>query len=283
MKLENVSKTYKNKIEAVKDFTLNINPEEFLVIVGPSGCGKTTLLKLIAGLEKPTTGTMDIHNAAMVFQMPNLFGHMSVLENILIGKNDEQRAKEMAEIVGITSLLEQKASTLSGGQSQKVALARAFMKECDLVLMDEPCAHLDEKSKEMIQNEILRMHRKLRRTILYVTHDQKEAMKMATRIIVMNQGEIQQIGTAKEIYCQPANEFVACFFGMNVFNHKAVRMEDIHVCENSENKAHVVSSQFQGKEYISTIEWNNHVLKMMDTEDRSGQTISITMENIQYF
>ena len=283
MKLVNVKKTYENGICAVKNFSLDIQPQDFIVLVGPSGCGKTTVLKMIAKIIKQDEGTIDVADASMVFQFPALFGHMSVLENILIGKKDENQAMQIAKIMGITSLLNQKANTLSGGQSQKVALARALMKDSPLILMDEPCSHLDEKSKEFIQNEILQIHKKLKNTILYVTHDQKEAMKMASRLVVMKEGEIQQIGSPQEVYMHPANEFVAHFFGMNVFENKAIHVEDVIFKEESNEKAFVVSSQFQGKEYMATIQYKGNILKMIDTTDRSGQTIGIELRNIIKF
>ena len=293
--LENVQKKYKNTI-AVQDFTLQIQKSDFVVIVGPSGCGKTTLLKLIAGIETCDQGTIQHPegNVSMVFQDAKLFDHMSVYENIEFGlknkKESRQQVEKIATMLGLQMILDQKAKTLSGGQSQKVSLARALVQNNSCILMDEPCCHLDEISKTKIQDECLKIHEQLKPTILYVTHDQKEAMKMADLLVVMNEGKIQQIGTPQEIYQHPANVFVAQFFGipaMNLIETEneiiGIRAEDIVIDETSSKKGRVQKAEYTGKEYILTVQYENHQLKMLDFIDRTGQEISTDFKKIHHF
>ena len=295
--LKNVNKMYENKM-VIQNFNLEISQGEFLVIVGPSGCGKSTLLKMIADIESPDSGTIvrEFQNISMVFQDSLLFPHMNVFENISLGiKNQNQysdsvickKVESIADILGLSSILRQKANTLSGGQSQKVSLARALVQENPFILMDEPCAHLDEVTKVKIQDECLRIHRQLHPTIVYVTHDQKEAMKMASRLVVMNDGKIQQVGSCCQIYQNPANVFVARFFGnppMNVFildsEIVGVRPEDIIEDELSAIQVKVISSEYAGKEYISTVQYGGQTLHMIDLKDRTGQQISVRFKNI---
>ena len=238
--LRNINKIYDNHIQAVYDFNLDIQKNEFIVFVGPSGCGKSTTLRMIAGLEEITSGDLYIdgvysndltpkeRDISMVFQSYALFPNMTVYENIGFGlkiahtdkKELDERVRKAAAILQLTDYLDRKPANLSGGQMQRVALGRAIVKNSKLFLMDEPLSNLDAKLRVAMRSEIVDLHNKIGSTTIYVTHDQTEAMTMATRIVVMNKGYIQQIGTPKEIYNHPANKFVASFVGspaMNVF------------------------------------------------------------------
>lgn len=240
VKLEQVGKKYPNGFHAVKDIDLAIGDKEFMVLVGPSGCGKTTTLRMIAGLEEVSTGNLYIgdrlvndvapkdRNIAMVFQNYALYPHMSVYDNIAFGlklrkvpkQEIRQKVEKVAGILGIYELLDRKPRQLSGGQRQRVALGRAIVREPEVFLMDEPLSNLDAKLRVQMRSELIKLHHELDSTFIYVTHDQTEAMTMGTRICVMNQGIIQQVGTPKEIYHKPANLFVAGFVGapqMNFF------------------------------------------------------------------
>jgi multiple sugar transport system ATP-binding protein len=235
IKLQNVKKKYSNTDGyAVKDFNLTINDGEFVVFVGPSGCGKSTTLRMIAGLEEISEGDFFIdgvrvndmsskdRDIAMVFQSYALYPHMSVRDNIGYGlklrRTDKESIKksvdEIAEVVGITEYLDRKPKALSGGQRQRVALGRAMVRTPKIYLMDEPLSNLDAKLRTTTRSEIAKMHRQKGAITIYVTHDQVEAMTMADRIVLMSMGEIQQIGSPRELYETPKNLFVATFMGM---------------------------------------------------------------------
>ncbi|PLS02362.1 ABC transporter ATP-binding protein [Neobacillus cucumis] len=237
--LHQVSKTYENSDQkAVKDVSVHIKKGEFFVLVGPSGCGKSTLLRMIAGLEEISSGKLLINNDAanhlqpkdrqlsMVFQNYALYPHLTVEENILFGlkvrkiaKTERQkRLVEAAEMVGLTPYLKAKPRELSGGQRQRVALARAIVSEAPICLMDEPLSNLDAKLRAQMRVEIREIQQRLGITMIYVTHDQIEAMTMGDRMMVLNKGEIQQVGTPLDIYNHPANEFVASFIGSPSMN-----------------------------------------------------------------
>lgn len=243
--LENITKTYDNKVTAVTDFNLQVNDEEFIVFVGPSGCGKSTTLRMIAGLEDISSGNFFIdgkrmndvapkeRDIAMVFQNYALYPHMTVYDNMAFGlklrkfskKEIAERVKNAAEILGLEPYLNRKPKALSGGQRQRVALGRAIVRDAKLFLMDEPLSNLDSKLRVQMRAEIAKLHQRLKTTTIYVTHDQTEAMTMASRIVVMKDGFIQQIGTPKEVYDQPENVFVGGFIGspsMNFFQGKIV-------------------------------------------------------------
>ncbi|MDD7264539.1 MAG: ABC transporter ATP-binding protein [bacterium] len=233
IKLEHISKTYPNGVVAVHDFNLNVKKHEFVVFVGPSGCGKSTTLRMIAGLEEITDGDLYIdkqysnllspkdRNIALVFQSYALYPHMNVYDNIAFGLKMRNYPKEeinkrvlnAAEILGLTDYLNRKPKELSGGQRQRVALGRAIVRDAKVFLMDEPLSNLDAKLRVQMRSEIIRLHKKMNATTIYVTHDQTEAMTMADKIVVMKDGYIQQIGTPKEIYDNPNNKFVAEFIG----------------------------------------------------------------------
>src|SRR6187431_1289486 len=223
-----LNKKYDNGFHAVKDVSLEIRDKEFLVLVGPSGCGKTTTLRMVAGLEEITSGEIRIgnevvndlppmdRNIAMVFQNYALYPHKTVFDNMAFGlqmrgyKKDDilKRVREAAEILGIEPLLERKPRQLSGGQRQRVAVGRAIVRHPEVFLFDEPLSNLDAKLRVQMRFEIQKLHRRLKTTSLYVTHDQVEAMTLAQRMIVMNAGRAEQIGTPMDVYSDPATIFV---------------------------------------------------------------------------
>ena len=235
--LEKVSKFYGN-VEAVKKINLEIKDKEFLVLVGPSGCGKSSSLRMIAGLEEIDEGIIKIgdqtvnelepreRNVSMVFQNYALYPHMTVEENLgfslkIAGqeKNEiEERVKEAAEILDITEFLQRKPSQLSGGQRQRVAMGRAIVRRPDVFLFDEPLSNLDAKLRNQMRTEIKRLHQKVSTTIVYVTHDQVEAMTLADRIVIMKDGIIEQIGSPLDLFERPATKFVATFIGSPSMN-----------------------------------------------------------------
>ncbi len=235
--LRAVTKRWKSGI-ALKEFDLDVADQEFLVLLGPSGCGKTTTMRIIAGLETATAGTVLIdgqdvtdrlardRNIAMVFQNYALYPHMSVFSNIayplrvrgLSPSERNAKARAAAERVGLAGLLERKPQQLSGGQRQRVALARALVREPEVFLMDEPLSNLDAKLRIQMRAEIKRLHKELAVTIVYVTHDQVEAMTLADRVVIMEHGEVRQIGTPDQIYDDPDNLFVAGFLGSPPMN-----------------------------------------------------------------
>ncbi len=226
---------------SVTDFNMTIADREFIVFVGPSGCGKSTTLRMIAGLEDISKGELIIdgqvmndvepkdRDIAMVFQNYALYPHMTVYDNMAYGlklrkystQDIDKRVREAADILGLKDLLERKPAALSGGQRQRVALGRAIVRDAKVFLMDEPLSNLDAKLRVQMRTEIAKLHNRLNTTSIYETHDQTEAMTLASRIVVMNDGIIQQIGTPEEVYNKPANIFVAGFMGspaMNFFN-----------------------------------------------------------------
>src|SRR5512138_944669 len=234
---EHVTKQF-GEVKAVNDLTLDIQDKEFLVLVGPSGCGKTTALRLLAGLEEISAGTIFIgdrvvndvapkdRDIAMVFQSYALYPHMSVYDNMAFGlrlrktpkAQIDRRVKEAAGLLGIGELLQRKPKQLSGGQRQRVALGRAIVREPKVFLMDEPLSNLDAKLRVQTRAELIKLHRRLGITTIYVTHDQVEAMTMGDRIAVMNAGIVQQVDTPLNLYNHPANQFVAGFIGSPAMN-----------------------------------------------------------------
>ena len=263
---DRVSKVYtRGETPAVDRFSLDVADGEFLVLVGPSGCGKSTTLRMVAGLELPTSGTIAIggrdvttlppkdRDIAMVFQNYALYPHMTVRENLSFAlklrhvAKDEiaRRTAAAAETLGLSPYLERLPKALSGGQRQRVALGRAIVRNPSVFLFDEPLSNLDAKMRVEMRAEIIRLHRRLGATMIYVTHDQTEAMTMGTRIVVMNGGRIQQAAPPMEVYAKPANTFVASFIGtppMNLFppgvldlgRTVGVRPENIQI-EQAEN------------------------------------------------
>ena len=235
--IEDLSKNF-DKVEAVKNFDLEIDDKEFVVLVGPSGCGKSTTLRCIAGLEEVTAGKIYIgdqmvnalpprdRNIAMVFQDYALYPHMSVYQNMGFGlklrkyakAEINQRVREAAEILSIQELLNRKPRELSGGQRQRVAVGRAIVRKPSVFLFDEPLSNLDAKLRVQMRAELSKLHQQLQTTIIYVTHDQVEAMTMGTKIVIMKDGEIQQVGAPMELYEYPVNLFVAGFIGSPAMN-----------------------------------------------------------------
>lgn len=250
--LRNIRKIYPGRIVAVQDFSLEIEDGEFLVLVGPSGCGKTTLLRMIAGLEEISSGELWIdgllvngvppaeRNIAMVFQNYALYPHMTVYQNMELAlklrgmdrHTIRRRIEEAAAVLDITHLLGRRPRVLSGGERQRAALGRAMVRDPAVFLLDEPLSNLDAKLRTQMRTELIRLHRRLGTTFIYVTHDQTEAMTMGDRIVVMEDGFIQQVDRPQRLYSEPANQFVADFIGsppMNFFT-SALTLHNGEIC-----------------------------------------------------
>lgn len=249
---KNIGKIYPGDVRAVEDFNLKIEDKEFIVLVGPSGCGKSTTLRMVAGLEEITEGELYIDDVlvndlspkdrdiAMVFQNYALYPHMTVYENMAYGlklkkvPKDEidAKVKAAAESIGILDLLDRKPKALSGGQSQRVALGRAIVRNPKVFLMDEPLSNLDAKLRVQTRAEIIRLHGELETTFIYVTHDQTEAMTMGDRIVVMKDGWVHQVASPQELYANPVNMFVAGFIGSPQMNLLEVEVTgDVENCK----------------------------------------------------
>ena len=244
--LQHLDKIYDNHVQAVYDFNLEVKDGELIVLVGPSGCGKSTTLRMIAGLEDITEGRLlldgkDItalpakdRDMAMVFQNYALYGHMTIYENmafsLTLRKEDpnviHRKVLAAAQILGLTDQLNKKPKQLSGGQRQRVAMGRAIVRNPKVFLFDEPLSNLDAKLRGATRREILLLHKRLNATMLYVTHDQTEALTLADRIVCMSMGRVQQIGTPLELYDTPANLFVASFIGLPPMNFFTMRVEE---------------------------------------------------------
>ena len=239
LKLEHISKKYSNSNKySVEDFNLHVRDSEFIVFVGPSGCGKSTVLRMIAGLEDISSGKLYIgdnlvnklsakdRDIAMVFQNYALYPHMTVFENMAFAlklrkypKSEiNKKVLEAAEILGLSDLLDRKPADMSGGQRQRVAMGRAIVGDSKIFLMDEPLSNLDAKLRVSMRAEIAKLHKKIGATTIFVTHDQVEAMTLADRIVIMNEGKIQQIASPQEVYNNPKNKFVASFMGSPAMN-----------------------------------------------------------------
>ncbi len=245
LSLKHIYKKYPGGVTAVSDFNLEIKNEEFLVLVGPSGCGKSTTLRMIAGLEEISEGELRIgdrlvndvapkdRKIAMVFQNYALYPHMTVFENMAFGlklskepkDKIKKKVEDAARVLDITHLLDRKPKALSGGQKQRVALGRAIVREPEVFLLDEPLSNLDAKLRAAMRTELTRLHKKVRTTFIYVTHDQVEAMTMATRIVVMKDGLIQQVDSPQKLYDEPVNMFVAGFIGTPRMNFMDGKLE----------------------------------------------------------
>lgn len=233
IELQDLTKVYSGDVRAVDGVDLTVQDGEFFSLLGPSGCGKTTTLRMIAGFEVPTEGTVSIDESDvttqppedrptnMVFQNLALFSHMDVFENVAYGlersglddSEIEERVTESLELVNMGGYEDRRVTELSGGQQQRIALARALTNRTDVILLDEPLASLDRKLRQQMQLELRNIHEEVGMTFFYVTHDQQAAMTMSDRMAVMNEGEIEQVGPPAEVYDEPANEFVADFIG----------------------------------------------------------------------
>ncbi len=282
LSLKNICKVYPNGFEAVKNFNLEIADQEFIIFVGPSGCGKSTTLRMIAGLEDISSGELKIgdrvvndvepkdRDIAMVFQNYALYPHMSVYDNMAFGLKLRKTPKEeidklvheAARILDLEHLLDRKPKALSGGQRQRVAMGRAIVRNPKVFLMDEPLSNLDAKLRGQMRIEISKLHQRLQATIIYVTHDQTEAMTLGTRIVVMKDGVVQQVDSPQNLYDKPCNKFVAGFIGAPQMN-----MVDAKV----------------GKEGSDvTLTFGNHTIslpaekgKVLDAEGYIGKTVTL--------
>ena len=275
LSLQHLEKVYDNNVQAVYDFNLDVKDGELIVLVGPSGCGKSTTLRMVAGLEDITRGKMllngkDVTNApakdrdiAMVFQNYALYGHMTIYENmafsLTLRKEDpnviHKKVLAAAEVLGLTEQLNKKPSQLSGGQRQRVAMGRSIVRNPQLFLFDEPLSNLDAKLRSATRREILLLHKRLNATMLYVTHDQTEALTLADRIVCMSMGHVQQIGTPLELYDSPANLFVASFIGLPPMNFIDAKVtggklvtKTFTIAMNDEEKQ--LLKNYEGKEIV---------------------------------
>ena len=306
LNINNVTKSY-GSIEVLHQINVSVEEGEFLVLVGPSGCGKSTLLYMIAGLEDITSGDISINNRivngvhpsnrniAMVFQSYALYPNMTVGQNITFGlemhgvpaPEREKAMNDVAKLLQIEQLLGRKPWQLSGGQRQRVAMGRALVRNPDVFLFDEPLSNLDAKLRVNMRTEIKKLHEKLKKTIVYVTHDQIEAMTLSTRIAVMYQGYVQQLGTPKEIYDTPANLFVATFMGspaMNILPAKVVVQDNrphASVATSEGNTVLLPFSQanlaaWQGKDILLGI--RPEAITDLDGADRKSSNI-VNLQN----
>ncbi len=246
LSLKHIKKIYPNGFQAVKDFNLEIEDKEFIIFVGPSGCGKSTTLRMVAGLEDISDGEFYIdgklmndvepkdRDIAMVFQNYALYPHMTVYDNMAFGlklrkvpkEQIDKQVREAARILDLEKLLDRKPKALSGGQRQRVAMGRAIVRDPKVFLMDEPLSNLDAKLRVQMRTEISKLHDRLGATIIYVTHDQTEAMTLGTRIVVMKDGDVMQVDSPKNLYDKPANLFVAGFIGSPQMNFLNVTVEE---------------------------------------------------------
>ncbi|MGB7443240.1 MAG: ABC transporter ATP-binding protein [Coleofasciculaceae cyanobacterium] len=248
LELQNLNKTYNSKVIPVKDVSIDVDEGEFLTLLGPSGCGKSTLLRLISGLEQPTRGKVMIkgrdmtkvrpgdRNIAMVFQSYALYPHMTVYENIAAGlkirktpsEEIRQRVKEVADTLGLEHLMDRKPGQMSGGQRQRVALGRALVRKPDVFLLDEPLSNLDALLREQVRADLKQLFASQNAPVVYVTHDQTEAMTLSTKVAVLYEGDVQQLDAPQQIYTRPANQFVAGFVGSPQMNLLTIKCQGNH-------------------------------------------------------
>lgn len=276
LSLKEVRKIYPNGVEAVKGVSLDIEANEFVIFVGPSGCGKTTLLRMIAGLEEITSGELLIdginmnqvdpkdRDIAMVFQNYALYPHMTVYKNISLGlklrkvpkAEIHERVTQAAQMLGIHHLLDRRPKYLSGGERQRVAMARAIVRNPKLFLMDEPLSNLDAKLRVQMRSEIAKLHRELKTTFIFVTHDQTEAMTLGTKIVVMGKGKIHQVDTPDRIYHHPADLFVASFIGSPEMNFLEAKV----IAHDNGLSLEIESHQFPlGEKWVTALKDSSYV------------------------
>ena len=306
VELQNLSKIYEGGVKAVDNANISVGDKEFLVLVGPSGCGKTTTLRCIAGLEEITDGELSIdgqrmndvapkdRDIAMVFQNYALYPHMSVYENMAFGlkirkyprTEIESRVRDAAQVLDIEELLERKPKALSGGQRQRVAVGRAIVRKPKVFLFDEPLSNLDAKLRVQMRAELASLHTRLQATMVYVTHDQVEAMTMGDRIVVMRDGVIQQIGTPLALYNTPVNRFVAGFIGSPPMNIMKVSVKDEGgrlIVDGGEFQLEVAAAHQDrlrshvGRDALLGIRPED----LSDTEDGRGSTITASVDVVE--
>ncbi|EOR27184.1 ABC transporter ATP-binding protein [Cytobacillus oceanisediminis] len=307
VEMKDISKSYDKQKSVIDQISLSIEEGEFFVLVGPSGSGKSTLLRMIAGLEEISGGVLKMNNQvvnhlppkdrnlSMVFQNYALYPHLTVEQNILFGlrakkvdkMEQQKRLQETAEMMGLSDLLKRKPKQLSGGQRQRVALARSVVSEAPICLMDEPLSNLDAKLRAHMRIEIRRLQKKLGLTMIYVTHDQVEAMTMGDRIMVLNDGKIQQVGEPITLYNQPANLFVASFIGSPKINlseaklidHKLVLESGLQITMDKEDILSLLSypnlTMGIRAEHIlpGTTEQTSHTLEVVNVEQLGNETL----------
>jgi ABC-type sugar transport system ATPase subunit len=304
VRLEHISKTFgdgADAVLAVDDVTLDIEHHEFMILLGPSGCGKSTLLRMVAGLEDPTNGDVYIadrrvndvepkqRDVAMVFQSYALYPHKTVAANIefplkVRGIGKVQRATEAraaAEVLGLEQQLKRKPGQLSGGQRQRVALARAIVRNPAVFLMDEPLSNLDAKLRGDTRAELVDLHRRLDSTFIYVTHDQIEAMTMGTRVAVLNNGRLQQVGTPQDVYDRPATAFVAQFIGtppMNLLPPGLLGTDDVQVGIRPEHVKLVPGGQLHAT--VRQVEHLGHEILLV--ADASGAKVVARLDPSEF-
>ncbi len=305
--LENMRKTYPNGVEAVQDLNLSVRDGEFMVLVGPSGCGKTTTLRMIAGLEEITEGILKIgdremnmvppgdRNVSMVFQNYALYPHMTVFQNMAFGlkmrktpkPKIQERVEGAAQKLGLDALLNRKPGQLSGGQRQRVALGRAMVREPSVFLLDEPLSNLDAKMRTSMRKELALLQKDLQATMIYVTHDQAEAMTLGDRICVIHEGRIQQVGRPMDVYEKPANAFVGSFLGnppMNLLKgdeQVGVRPEKLRIGPAPENSCRQLEGVIEmveqmGDSQIIYLKSNTDTvaIRVQEGEYHTGQKLS---------
>lgn len=308
VQLQNISKTYPGGSQAVQDISFTVKDKEFVVLVGPSGCGKSTTLRMIAGLEDITGGTLLIdgkkvndltpgeRQLSMVFQNYALYPHMTAYQNMAFGlkiskvpkAEIKQRVEQAADILNITSLLQKKPGKMSGGQRQRVAIGRAIVRRPQLFLFDEPLSNLDAELRTKMRIEIAKLHQTLGVTIVYVTHDQVEAMTLGDRIVVLKDGQIMQIDAPMELYTNPKNKFVAGFIGsppMNFINGKLVELAGQLYFEHQDWSASLAplnlqnSGQFIGRKVVLGIRAEN--IHAVEQDPSVNLTIPVEISGVE--
>lgn len=305
--LKNINKSYPNGAVAVKDVNLRVKDKEFVVLVGPSGCGKSTTLRMIAGLEQPTKGDIYVGNRlvndvpskdrdiAMVFQNYALYPHMNVYNNMAFSlklrkysrEDIDQRVNDAAKILGISRLIDRRPRQLSGGERQRVAVGRAIVRKPEVFLFDEPLSNLDAKMRVQMRTEINKLHLKIQTTMLYVTHDQTEAMTLGDRIAVMKDGEILQFDTPLNVYDNPICKFVAGFIGspsMNFMNGKIVKDNDGLYFDEGNFRIKILDEMYEklkdyvGKDIVFGIRPENIYDKLFASYATADNTLSVLCE-----
>ncbi|MFH1407069.1 MAG: sn-glycerol-3-phosphate ABC transporter ATP-binding protein UgpC [Candidatus Omnitrophota bacterium] len=308
--LKDVTKIYPGNIPAVREVSLGVESKEFVVIVGPSGCGKSTTLRVIAGLEEVTSGEVYIgsrlvndvpakdRDIAMVFQNYALYPHMSVYENMAFGLKlrrypkveIENRVKDAADILGIKELLKRKPKELSGGQRQRVAVGRAIVRKPLVFLFDEPLSNLDAKMRVQMRTELNKLHTRLQSTMIYVTHDQTEAMTLGNRVVVMKDGLVQQVADPITLYDKPVNKFVAGFIGsppMNFMNGRIIKKEGKFHFDEGVFRVKLTDDMFpklakyEGKDVVFGIRPEDIYDKLFVSEASPDNTITATVEVVE--